>query len=291
MLLPSPTIKPQTSIINTEITKVDVEENIGELLNLVKHAIDRGELEKAEAILEMGIKICEEYQSYYALPYMYDILASIALATGKIGKAENILVRVIEKMIQLEIPEDNDQMVDFKLRLSRIYSLYQEVVLAEIGFSTCLREQENKINKGDMSTKTGLLYINCLFFYGLHKISVSDYLKAKSLIDSAYSYAMKMKGLSPYQEMMILGTLADLNTELKDFDIALQNINSAIILGKGIGSIDLPKMYLKLAKIYVHMNSLGMAQQWLHEAINLAHLFNDKKVYEEAETLLQSISP
>ncbi|CAG9857397.1 unnamed protein product [Phyllotreta striolata] len=276
--------------ISTVITNVDVEENIGELLNLVKLAIDKGELDKAETILEMGIKICEEYQSYYAMPYMYDIMASIALATGKIGKAENILVRVIEKMVQLGIPEDNSQMVDFKLRLSRIYSLYQENVLAEIGFGTCLKEQETKINNGDMSMKTSLLYVNCLFFYGLHKISVSQYKRAKTFIDSAYSYAMKMKGLSPYQEMLILATLADLNAQLKDYDIALQYVNSAIILGKGIGSIDLPKLYIKLAKIYANMDSPSMARHWLREAAALANLFNNKKVCDEAEALLQTLS-
>ncbi|XP_057661918.1 uncharacterized protein LOC130897198 [Diorhabda carinulata] len=283
-----PSIAPK--LISSEITPFDVEENIGELLNLVRHAIDRGEIEKAEAILEIGIKICEEYQSYFALPYMYDVLASIALATGKLGKAENLLVRVIEKMIQLDIAEDNDQMIDFKLRLSRIYSLYHEDLLAEIGFSTCLKEQENKILNGDTSTKTGLIYINCLFFYGLHKMNTSEHKTAKKLIDSAYSYAMKLKGLSPYQELMILGTLADLNTEMQDYEIALQNVNSAIILSKGVGSLDLPKLYLKLAKIYIKLDSYNIAHDWLQEAYKLGELFSDARVVDEAKGLIEDIN-
>ncbi|XP_072384166.1 tetratricopeptide repeat protein 19, mitochondrial-like [Diabrotica undecimpunctata] len=284
-LIPSLNTKP----LSTSITSSDVEENIGELLNLVKHALDKGELDKAEAILDMGIKICEEYQSYFSLPYMYDVLASIAFATGKIGKAENILVKAIEKMVQLNIGEDNEQMIDFKLRLARIYSLYREDVLAEIGFGTCLRDQERKIINGDFSTRTGMLYINCLFFYGLHKIGMSEHKTARQLIDSAYNYAMKLKGLSPYQEMMILGTLAELNTELEEYELALQNVNSAIILGKGIGSFNLPKLYLKLAKIYIKLDSEILAEHWLREANNLAELFSDKRVVEETKLLLQDI--
>ncbi|VEN35818.1 unnamed protein product, partial [Callosobruchus maculatus] len=135
-------------------------------------------------------------------------------------------------MIQLGVPEYDTQIVDFKLRLSRIYSVKNENTLAEIGFRNCLRTQETKIENGDTSTKTGMLYINSMFWYSLHKVKNNEYKTAKKLIDDAYSYSTKIKGLSPYQEMIILYTLADLNTQMEEFDVALQNMQSAILLGK-----------------------------------------------------------
>lgn len=272
-----------------EVTQFDVEENIGHLMTLARIALEKGETDKAVAILEMGIKICEEYQSYFVMPYMYDILIAISFATGNMGKAELLLVQIIEKMLQLGIPESDTQIVDFKLRLARIYSNYNESTLAELGFKSCLKDQEKKILKGDTSSRTGLLYVNVLFWYGLHKIKNDDYGNAKQLIDSAYSYSQKIKGLSPYQEMIILTTLADLNTQLEEYDIALQNLHSAILLGKGIGSLDLPKCYLKLGKIYKALGFDSTAQRWLKEAYDLAVLFSETTVADDAKQVLDGL--
>lgn len=84
----------QTSYISRGVNQYDVEENISHLMTLARIALERGETEKAIAILEMGIKISDEYKTYYAMPYMYDILASIAFAMGEFGKAEALLVQV-----------------------------------------------------------------------------------------------------------------------------------------------------------------------------------------------------
>lgn len=201
----------------------------------------------------------------------------------------NVCFQIIEKMIQLGVPENESQIVDFKLRLARIYSTKDEKALAEIGFKNCLKEQETKILDGDNTSKTGLIYVNILFWYGLHKIKNGDYVSAKKLVDSAYGYSQKIKGLSPYQEMVILTTLADLNTQLEDFDIALQNLHSAVLLGKGIGSLDLPKCYLKLGKIYKQLGSQNTAERWLEEAYELALVFNDVDVAEDAKRVLEEI--
>lgn len=87
--------------IYTEISTYDVEENIAHLMTMARIALEKGDLDRAEAILLMGIKISEEYKSYAVLPYMYDILASIAFATGNLKKAETLLVNVIEKLVHL----------------------------------------------------------------------------------------------------------------------------------------------------------------------------------------------
>ncbi|KAJ8983341.1 hypothetical protein NQ317_003146 [Molorchus minor] len=241
--------------LSFSVNQNEVEENITHLMTLARIALEKGDVEKAEAILEMGIKISAEYQSYLAMPYMYDILASVAFAKGNLKKAELLLVRVIEELIQLGAEENDSQIIDFKLRLARIYSSYEEKELAEIGFKTCLADQEAKIIKGDITTKTGLLYVNILFWYGMHQLQNANYKKAKQLIDLAYNHSLNIKGLTPYQEMIILYTMADLNIKLQSYDVAFQNIQSAIFLGKGIGSVDLPKFYLKLAAIYMKIGA------------------------------------
>lgn len=200
-----------------------------------------------------------------------------------------IFSQIMEKMVQLGVPENDTQMVEFKLRLCRIYSSYNENILAEIGFKNCLRDQKEKILKGDTSSRTGLLYINVLFWYGFHKIKNDSIIEAKNLIDSAYNYSQKIKGLSPYQEMMILTTLGDLNTQLENYDMALQYLRSAILLGKGIGSMEMPKCYLNLGRIYQKIGSTSAARNWLTQAYDLGVLFNDTDVASVAKEILETL--
>nr|XP_022914263.1 tetratricopeptide repeat protein 19, mitochondrial-like [Onthophagus taurus] len=253
----------------------DIEDNITHLIVLAKIALEKGDIDKAEALLQMGLKICDDYKVSFGMPFIYDILASIAFAQGDSEKAERLLVTVIEKMVQDGVPDTNDHIIDFKLRLARIYSNYKENALAEIGFKTCLNAQKEKIINGDMSTKTGMLYVNVLFWYGVHMIKNARYQEAKKMIDRAYDYSNKIKGLSPYQEMVMLYTLADLNMELGEYDIALRTMQTAVMLGKGISSADLPKCYLKLAKIYMKMGVYDQAQLSAEESEKLARMFVD----------------
>ncbi|XP_044748595.1 tetratricopeptide repeat protein 19, mitochondrial-like [Coccinella septempunctata] len=271
-------------------TEADVEDNILHLMTLARIALEKGDTDRAEGILQMGLKISEEHKVYLGMPYMYDILSAIAFAKGNLGKAEQLLVNVIEKLLQVGVPESSNHIVDFKLRLARIYSSYKESNLAEIGFRTCLNEQKSKLASGDFSSKTGVLYINILFWYALHKIRMEEYNEAKKMLNAAYEYAYKIEGLSPYQEMVLLYTLADLNMTLEDNIVALEIMQNTILMAKGIGSPDLPKCYVKLAKIYKRMNSPENAKISAVEAAKLAKMFSDQEVYLEANKLIEEIN-
>lgn len=278
-----------TNTTNTQITIADVEDNVAHLMTLARIALERGDTEKAEAILEMGLKLCEEHKIYIAIPYMYDILVTIAFAESDTEKAETLLVTVVEKLAKIGTPETDHYIVDFKLRLARIYSGKKENELADIGFKSCLETQKEKIRQGDVSTRTGMLYVNALFWYGIHKIRNEKYSEAKEMLATAYDFSNKIKGLSPYQEMVILYTLADLNYELEDYDLALQNMLNAILLGKGISSMDMPRCYVKLGKIYVKMGDKENAKRSVKEGLKLGVLFNNVEVVEEAETVLKGL--
>ncbi|XP_031343028.1 tetratricopeptide repeat protein 19, mitochondrial-like [Photinus pyralis] len=253
-------------------------------------ALEKGDTERAEAILLMGLKISDDNKVFLGMPYMYDILASIALAQGNIGKAEALLDNAIEKMTQIGLPEDDHHAIDFKLRLARIYSAFKDNDFAEIGFKTCLEAQKRKITNGDTSTRTGMLYVNVLFWYGVHMIRNQQYQDAKSTLDIAYQYSTKIKGLSPYQELVILYTLSDLNSALGHLDVALESMLNAVLLGKGISSLDLPRCYARLARIYIKMEAYEQAKESALEAQKLALLFDYLDIAQEAGLLLDEIT-
>lgn len=267
----------------------DVQENIANLILIARQALEHGDIEKAEAILEMGAKICDEYGIYTNLPFIYDILSMIAFTLDDFTKCEMILVNAIEKLIKIGYSETDTYIVDFKLRLARMYNLNDEMDLAEMGFKDCLTIQQQKILNGDLSNNTGISYVNCSFWYGLHKIKRNEFKEAKKLINNAYEYSLKIKGLNSYQEMVILYTLTDLNMKLGEYNLALENIQSAILLGKGTGSLDLARCYLKLAKIYIELNVNETAKIAANEALKLALLFSEYETSQEARTILEEI--
>lgn len=286
-------ILPSITLISNQETlfaSSEVEDNIAHLMVLARLALERGDMERAEAILQMGIKICEDHKISFGLPQIYDILATMALAEGEIEKAESIMVTIIEKLIQNGMKEDDHYLVDFKLRLARIYSTYHENELAEIGFKTCLNTQKDKIAKGDATTRTSMLYMNVLFWYGVHMIRNERYKDAKALLEKAHNYSHQIKGLSPYQEMVIMYTLSDLNLELGELDGALDKMQSAIMLGKGISSVDLPRCYVKLAKIYLTMGVYDQAKSAAEEGAKLARMFNKIDILEEAKIILEEVN-
>ncbi|KAF5281253.1 hypothetical protein FQA39_LY05139 [Lamprigera yunnana] len=272
------------------VTQNDVEENIAHLITLSRIALEKGDVDRAEAILMMGLKISDDNKVFLGIPYMYDILTSIALVQGNIQKAEQFLVNAVEKMGQIGLPDDDHHVIDFKLRLARLYSSFKDNDWAEIGFKTCLNAQKSKIVNGDSTTRTGMLYVNVLFWYGVHMIRNQHYSDAKEMLDKAYQYSTKIKGLSPYQEMVILYTLADLNSELGLYDVALHSMLNAVLLGKGISSLDLPRCYAKLARIYTQMGVYDQARSSALEAQKLATLFDFPDVLEETKSLLLEIT-
>lgn len=273
----------------SQVSVLDVEDNLAHVITLAQLALQRGDIERAEAILQIGMKLCEENKIVTALPYVYDILITIALAKGENEKAEDLLVNAIEKLTQSGMADDDHYIVDFKLRLARNYSNEKKNDLAELGYKTCLEVQRLKIVQGDVSTRTGLLYVNILFWYSIHMARNDQYHDAQKMLTMAYDFSSKIKGLTPYQELVILFTLADLNMELGDYETALQNVKGAILLGQGMSTTDLPRLYVRLAKIYIKMGAFKQALDSVEEGIKLARVFNNVEVQEEAELVLKDI--
>lgn len=273
----------------SQVTIVDIEDNLSHIITLAQLALQRGDIDRAEAILQIGMKLCEDHKIIAALPFIYDILITISFAQGEYEKAEGLLVNAVEKLTQTGLTDDDHYIVDFKLRLARNYSTEQKYDLAELGYKTCLEVQRLKIEGGDVSTRTGLLYINILFYYSIHMAQNKQYQDAQKMLTTAYDFSTKIKGVTPYQELVILYTLSDLNMEIGDYETALQNVKGAILLGQGMSTTDLPRLYVRLGKIYVKMGVYEQARDSVDEGVKLAKVFNNVQVQEEAELVLEDI--
>lgn len=266
--------------------KDDAEDNLAHLITLAKIALERGDVTRAQDILLLGLNLSEEHKLYTTIPYLYDILATISLSQGNIKGAEELLVTAIEKLTIWGFADDHYNIIDFKLRLARIYSATGDEAYAKIGFETCLNQQRTKILNGDTSEKTGILYVNILFWYGVHKMRHNEYDEARCMVNTAYEFSTKIKGLSPKQEMVLMFTLADLNAELGDYKVALSSMLNAIVLGKSIGSTEMPMCYMKLGRIYEKLGFVDQAMFAYNEALKSANMFGFYDLVTDAENAL-----
>lgn len=272
-----------------ETHRADVEENLAHLITLAKIALERGDMDRAQDILNLGLQISEEHKVYFGVPHLYDILAKIAISQGDLKQAQSLVTTAIEKLTMWGYADDDYNIVDFKLKLARIYCATGQETLAKIGFDNCLNYQIQKIENGDNSEKTGILYINVLFWYGVHMIKKDLYEEAKNMINIAYEYSTKIKGISVKQEMIILYTLADLNMELDDYNTALTSALNAVILCKKIGSVDTPLIYMKLGMIYEKMDFQEQAKFAYEEALKSASTFGYFDIVMDAEDALERL--
>lgn len=272
-----------------ETHKADVEENLAHLITLAKIALERGDMDRAQDILNLGLQISEEHKVYVGVPHLYDILAKIAISQGDLKQAQSLVTTAIEKLTIWGYADDDYNIVDFQLKLARIFCATGQESLAKVGFDTCLNQQITKIENGDNTEKTGILYINVLFWYGVHLIKKEEYAEAKNMINTAYEFSTKIKGLSVKQEMIILYTLADLNMELQDYNTALTSAMNAVVLCKKIGSVDTPLIYMKLGIIYEKMGFLEQAKFAYEEALKSATTFGYFDIVMDAEDALDGL--
>lgn len=273
-----------------QVTETDeIEDNVAHLVALAKLALEKSDVDRAQEILNLALKIAEDHKFYSGVVYLYDILSTIALSEGNIKHVENLMTTAIEKLSLWGFPDDHYNIIDFKLRLSRVYSANGDDDLANVGFETCLHQQQAKILSGDTSEKTGVMYVNILFWYGVHKLNNNHYTEAKQMISNAYEYSTKIKLLTPKQEMVILYTLADVSTQLGDLEVALTSMLDAIVLAKGIGSVDTPFCYLKLGGIYEKIGFPDKAKFAYEEAKKSASVFGYYDIVTNAEDAIRNL--
>lgn len=161
------TVSLLSSILYNSVEE-DVETNLAHLMQLAKYALEAGEIERAEAILKVGLKLSEDHKVYTALPFIYDILATLAINEGRIDNAELLLVEAIERLSSLGYAETNHNIIDFRLRLARMYSSSGYTSLADIGFENCLDHQKKKIMDGDLTDKTGLYFFSFYYYFNFN---------------------------------------------------------------------------------------------------------------------------
>lgn len=192
-----------------------------EIINLLANALDAMKTESfdvAKKNLNSALKKSEQYQLFTHVPLIFDYLASIAIRDGTILELEELLIRFIENLILIGYSENDDNILRYKLKLSKLYQMVGNTEMAELGFRDCINVLEEKMhkNKNVDNTLTNLIYISSLFWYGRFLTEEEDLDKAKIYMKKAREFSRNhIECLTPNQMMVILFHSAEVEFKLK----------------------------------------------------------------------------
>lgn len=198
-------IFPRKPTPETYQNAYEVERVISDMVVKAEKMVIDGKLPEAKAVLLEALKLAEDTTVFSNISSVYDLLSTIAFKEGGIPEAEDMLVKFIEKLIQLGYPENHNSIIRFKLKLSRLYQSVGNRDMAELGFRDCINTQEEKLMKNKASDElTSLIYVSSLFWYGRFLSEYGEYQKAKAVLKKALNSLASTHSVSAAQVMVVL---------------------------------------------------------------------------------------
>ncbi|XP_055858349.1 tetratricopeptide repeat protein 19 homolog, mitochondrial-like isoform X2 [Episyrphus balteatus] len=254
-------------------TKIVAENQITQSIQQAEEFIHNGKLKEAKILLDNAIKLADENEAYENVSSLCDLLASIILSEGDFYEAENVLVKFIERLLQLGYPETHNSIVTFKLKLARIYQLLGSLEMSEYGFRDCIRVQEKKLEgQKQIDEESNAIYITALFWYGKLLADQQDFKRARKQYTKCWERILKTTNILPSQKMVVLHNIANVSAKLNDFDAALHYLYSAIeiCLVEDPDNTDLPIFIVQVGLIFLQKEIYESALFWCQTGHELA---------------------
>ncbi|XP_044743389.1 tetratricopeptide repeat protein 19, mitochondrial-like [Chrysoperla carnea] len=248
----------------------DNKKNIEAIITMAEKALSEGQIQEAETILLVGLKIAENNDMEEEICQIYDCLINISYSIGDFGNAQDLIHQIVSRLIRTGMKTDDDVIITFKLKLARLYSHTANNEVAESTFKECISLQKNKLDSGPLSDKTGILYIDLLFWYGIFLFQNEKFEEALKNVELAYNYSNKIQGINSSQELVILSILAEILCALAQYDQAIVYLTNAIVIGKSINHPELALSYVLLGNIYLKKELIQEAKRWCEEGAKLS---------------------
>lgn len=300
------------------------EEKEDELIMTIKRSllmIQRGELNKAEQLLHLALKIAQQSQNQDGITYVYDLLANLALEKGELAKAEKLFVSVMQRLLTSGAKQDDNRIIHASLKLAQMHSESGEdkggdPQRAEEGFRFCLDGLQKKVKPGGEGANdedTVLLLALTEEAYARFLLSQNRLKETQDYLESAakhLEHGISLGQRGPDEEFrtaLLLNDLGSICSLRGDQDAAVKHLDKAIELGeKGIkmrkemkttdetrrtiGDEELiASLRVNLGVVYAKKGLLEQAQKQCQDGWKIAKKLGDQEVLMEANSCLDEV--
>lgn len=276
---------------DAEVLAFGDKDEILKLIEQSKKMVAEKNYSGAKVLLQKALVTTESAKEYKNLPVIYDLLVMLAIQEGKISEAEEMLVRFIEKFIQIGYADTDNQIVRYKLKLSRLYQIVGNSEMAEIGYQNCVRTQEDKIKGGVMDAATQSLYMSSLFWYGRFLTEGSDLVKAQQCMLTALENERAHHVLEPIQLMVFLFHTAEISFKLNEFADSMKYLAQGleVCLQNDPDNAELPVFLVKMGVVCYHLKLYEESRYWCEKGLYFARLRNNRLAEEEASVCMKNM--
>uniref|UniRef100_T1IUQ4 Uncharacterized protein n=1 Tax=Strigamia maritima TaxID=126957 RepID=T1IUQ4_STRMM len=265
-----------------------------ELIHTIKLAVlamQKGNLDNAEQILHVALRMAQDKTEQQGITYIYDMLANVAYQKGDYRKAEKLFIETMKRLLISGKPVTDNAIVEISLKLAHIYSILDMDKKAEEGFMFCIRTQQKKLDdmKINSDDDTKLLWAMSVDYYARHLMKNSRLAKARYYFEQALTVSTEVNGKNHPQTVVLLNDLGSLYSLLKDPEMAVTYLKEAISVGTEINSPDLPSFYCNLGAVYLQTGKYEDARSMCEQGRRLAIKIGNKEAEVEADDCLREL--
>ncbi|XP_071440110.1 tetratricopeptide repeat protein 19 homolog, mitochondrial [Hetaerina americana] len=302
---------------------LEKEDKEDELVLTIKRSIlliQKGELNKAEQMLHLALKLAQQRQDQDGITYVYDLLANLALEKGELAKAEKLFVGVMQRLMTIGVKQDDNRIIHVSLKLAQMHSESGKdkggsSEKAEEGFRFCLERLQKKVKPGSAEENdedTVLLLALAEEAYARFCLSQDRLVESQKHLELAAAHLLHGIDLgtrSPDGELRTalmlndLGSLCSLNG---DQEAAVRHLARAIECGERGAKMrrearsQLPKgvmgdeelvasLRINLGVVYAKMGMYELAQESCLAGWKAAKRLKQEEVLSEANSCLDEV--
>lgn len=272
-------------------TKEEAEKKEDELTTSIKYgilAMEKGELDKAENLLHISLRMAQDLHNPDGVIYIYDLLANIAFQRGDYMKAERLFKDVMQKIASKGTPPEDNAMVEISLKLATVYATWKQDLKAETGFKFCIDTMEKKVKHGteDDMALWGMSrewYAQFLLDRGRKKEAFNEY-------QEAFLTSCELYGNTHSQSLVLLNSLGTVSSLMDDHKQAVQYFEKAVRLAKKTDNDDASAFLVNLGMARIRQGMYNEAVAACTEGWRLGKKQNNSEVIDEANACLKTAS-
>ncbi|RZF42170.1 hypothetical protein LSTR_LSTR004319 [Laodelphax striatellus] len=268
-----------------------------ELITTIKRGIlliQKEELQAAEQMLHLALRLAQEQQNSDGVTYVYDLLANVAFERHQFSKAEKLFVNVMQRELAKGTPKDDPKIVHMSLKLAKIYEETGQIEKAEHGFKYCLECIQPLIDKDSEEIRHDhdllTLWAMSLDWYARFLQQQNRLDEALAYYKKAYAMCVKLHGEIHEESVVLLNDIGTISYLKGDKDEALTYMTRAIEVGKHLPNMeDFSSVYVNLGNIYLKKGLYDEAKKYCSEGYKNAKRHDNPEGLKEAGICLEEI--
>lgn len=198
--------------------KEDDETPEDKLITTIKRAIlsiQKEELEKAEKMLHLALRMAQDLKSKDGITYVYDAMANLAMERGQFEKAEKLFVDVMKRLFGDGAQEDDMRLLHISAKIAHMAQQSGQLEKAKQGFEWVINKLEGRMKAAGDDVQLKELWAMTKNWYAQALMQLNATEEAKKAMEVAHSTYLEIHGKLSEEGLLLLNNLGVVCTQVR----------------------------------------------------------------------------